>query len=88
MIDPLLFLVCNNDLAATFTKFEIFLFANKSLKHISGSNDYDELQEDTIVCGWINRGGGGGGTTPETTKLEHIFVAVITFFSFLLCRYF
>ena len=30
----------------------------------------------------------GGGALPETPKLEHIFVAVITFFPFPLCKYF
>ena len=30
----------------------------------------------------------GDPTTPETSKLEHIFIAVITFFPFLLCKYF
>ena len=33
-------------------------------------------------------GGGGGGLHLEPQKFEHIFVAVITFFPFLLCRYF
>ena len=31
---------------------------------------------------------GGGGTVPETPKFGHIFVAVIIFFPFLLCRHF
>ena len=33
-------------------------------------------------------GGGGGGLDLKLTKLEHIFVAVITFPPFLLCKYF
>ena len=33
-------------------------------------------------------GGGGGELHMKSPKFEHIVVAVITFFPFLLCRYF
>ena len=42
------------------------------------------------VCGiWLESGGVWNGGLPlKPPKFEHIFVAVITFFPFLLCKYF
>ena len=43
-----------------------------------------------VIDNWFKKGGGGGGggLDLKPPKFEHIFVAVITFFPFLLCRYF
>ena len=45
---------------------------------------------DTVfmIVGVSKYWAGFGGTGPFPTKFEHIFVAVITFPPFLLCRYF
>ena len=50
---------------------------------------FEEIS-DIMQCitHWGGEGGGRGGLYLKPPKFEHIFVAIITFFPFLLCRYF